>query len=162
MPQLVGKQIGSTGLLERYFAKYPQDADQVVLSIKGGLKDMHPDGSPENIRKSMENCLKLLRGRKSIDIFEMARVDKNTPLEVTLKTLEDEYVKTGKLGGIALSEVSAATIRRAAKITKIVAAEVELSLWSTDIFSNGVAEACAEHNIPIVAYVYFFLSCSRD
>jgi len=115
------------------------------------LKNMHPDGSPENVKRSVENCLKLLDGKKSIDIFEPARVDKNVPIETTLKALE-EYVKAGKIGGISLSEVSAATIQRAVKVTKIVAVEVELSLWSLDILNNGVAKAAAEHNIPIVAY----------
>jgi pyridoxine 4-dehydrogenase len=81
-------------------------------------------------------------------------VDRSTPIEITLKVLDEEYVKTGKIGGIALSEISAATVERATKVAKIVAAEVEVSLWATDIFSNGVAEACARHNIPVVAYVY--------
>ena len=99
----------------------------------------------------MDNCLALLNGKKKIDIFEYARVDKNVPLEVTLKTLEEEYVKTGKIGAIGLSEVSAATIEKAVSITKIAAVEVELSLWSTDIFQNGVAETCAKHGLPIVA-----------
>lgn len=145
------KEYNSLHLMERYFAKYPEDAAKVVLSIKGGLKDMHPDGSPENIKASVENCLKVLKGRKSIDIFEMARVDKKVPLEITLKALE-EYVKEGKIGGIGLSEAGAATIRKAAGITRIVALETELSLFTTDIFSNGIAAACAEHNIPIIAY----------
>lgn len=137
--------------MERYFTKYPEDASKVVLSIKGGLNNMTPDGSPENVRKSVDNCLSLLKGKKSIDIFEMARVDKKVPLETTLKALE-EYVKAGKIGGIALSEVSAATIKKAVSITKIVAVEVELSLFTTHIFGNGVAAICAEHNVPIVAY----------
>jgi len=107
--------------------------------------------SQENVKRSIENSLKILDGKKSIDIFEPARIDKNVPLEVTLKALE-EYVKAGKIGGIALSEVGASTIQKAVKITKIVAIEVELSLWSLDILSNGVAKAAAEHNIPIVAY----------
>jgi pyridoxine 4-dehydrogenase len=141
----------SLTLMEIYFAKYPEDASKVVLSIKGGLNNMVPDGSPEGIRRSVDNCLKLLKGKKTIDIFEMARVDKKVPLETTLKTLE-EYVKAGKIGGIALSEVNAATIRKAVSITKIVAVEVELSLFTTHILSNGVAAICAEHNIPIVAY----------
>jgi pyridoxine 4-dehydrogenase len=85
-------------------------------------------------------------------------VDKKTPIETTLKVLEEEYVKTGKIGGIALSEVSAATIERAVKVTKIVAVEVELSLWALDVFSNGAAQSCARHNIPIVAYVHLLLS----
>lgn len=63
-------------------------------------------------------------------------------------------MKAGKIGGIGLSEVSAATIEKAAKVTKLAAVEVELSLWSTDILSNGVARAAAAYNIPIVAYVY--------
>jgi pyridoxine 4-dehydrogenase len=107
--------------------------------------------SQENVKRSVENSLKILDGKKSIDIFEPARIDKNVPLEVTLKALE-EYVKAGRIGGIALSEVGAITIQKAVKITKIVAIEVELSLWSLDILSNGVAKAAAEHNIPIVAY----------
>lgn len=117
---------------------------------------MQPDGTPEGIKISVENCLRLLDGKKSIDVFECARVDRNTPIETTMKALE-EYVKAGKIGGIALSEVSASSVRRAAKVTKIVAVEVELSLWSTDVLSNGVAAACAENNIPIVAYVLFYL-----
>ena len=53
-----------------------------------------------------------------------------------------------------MSEVSAATVERAAKATKIVAVEVEVSLWSTDIFQNGIADACAKLGIPVVAYVF--------
>lgn len=53
-----------------------------------------------------------------------------------------------------MSEVSAPTVERAAKATEIVAVEVEVSLWSTDIFQNGVADACAKLGIPVVAYVY--------
>lgn len=139
--------------MERYFTKYPEDAEKVVLSIKGGLKPgLVPDGSPEGVRRSIDNCLKLLKGKKSIDIFECARVDPKTPVEITMKTMEEEYVKTGKIGGIALSEVSAATIEKAAKVTKIAAVEVELSLWSTDPLTNGIVASCAKHNILLVAY----------
>lgn len=128
------------------------------MSIKGGLgPNLHPDGSPDAIKKSVDDSLAILEGTKSIDIFEAARVDKKVPVEVTLGAL-DEYVKAGKIGGVALSEVSAATVQRAVKVTKIVAVEVEVSLWSLDIFSNGVAKACAEHGIPVVAYVH---SCDR-
>lgn len=34
----------------------------------------------------------------------------------------------------------------------IAAVEVEVSLWSTDIFENDIAKTCAELNIPVVAY----------
>lgn len=67
-----------------------------------------------------------------------------------MKALE-ELVQEGKIGGIALSEVGEATLRKAAKVTKIVGVEVELSLFSLDPLNNGVAKACAELGIPIIA-----------
>ncbi len=138
-------------LLNKYYSKYPEDASKVVLNIKGGLgADFSPDGSPEGVRRSVENCLKQLGSTGKIDMFECARKDPKTPIEVTMKAL-DELVKEGKIGGIALSEVNANTIREAAKMTKIAAVEVELSLFSTAILTNGVAKACAELKIPILA-----------
>lgn len=143
----------SLTLLEHYFAKYPEDADKVVLSIKGAVGETghKPDSSPEGLKRSVDRCMKLLNGRKKIDIFEAARVDTSVSIESALTYLNEHYVKTGKIGGIGLSEVSAATIQRATKVAKIAAVEVEVSLFSTDIFNNGVAAACAEHNIPVVA-----------
>lgn len=79
-------------LLERYFAKYPEDAEKVVLSIKGGM-DPHglgPDGSPEGTRRSIDNCIAQLKGRKKIDIFEFARRDPKVPLSVTFGVIEKE------------------------------------------------------------------------
>lgn len=123
-------EYNSLVLLERYFEKYPEDADKVVISIKGGM-NAHgtvADGSAENTRRALDDCLKQLNGRKKLDIFEFARRDQNVPMEVTFGVLDKEYVQTGKLGGISLSEVRAETIHEAVKHTKIVAVEVELSL----------------------------------
>jgi pyridoxine 4-dehydrogenase len=144
----------SLQLLNKYFTKYPEDAEKVVLSIKGciDVEKLKPDSSPEGIKRSVERCLELLDGKKFIDIFEPARVDPEVPFETALRELE-KYVKAGKIGGISLSEVSAATIQKAVKVTKIVCCKVELSLWSTDVFTNGVAAVCAEHDIPLIAYV---------
>jgi pyridoxine 4-dehydrogenase len=148
----------SLQLLNAYFTKYPEDADRVVLSIKGGLTpggipnpNARPDGSPENVKRSIDECLRVLDGKKFLDLFECARVDPNTPVETTIAAI-NEYVIAGKIGGISLSEVSANTIRRAAKIAKISAVEVEMSLWATDILENGITEACAELDIPVIAY----------
>ncbi|KAM0287714.1 hypothetical protein ACHAQH_000245 [Verticillium albo-atrum] len=146
-------EANSLTLLNRYFEKYPEDADKVVLSIKGGFSMAKgPDSSAEGIRRSLDNCIAQLGPRKRIDIFECARRDPKTPLEVTFGVIDEEYVQTGKIGGISLSEVSAASIQEAVKITKIVGVEVELSLFSADVLTNGVAAACAEHNIPLIAY----------
>ena len=140
-------------MLHEYFTKYPSDADKVVLSIKGGLAvgEMRPDGSEKNVRRSIDECLRVLDGKKKLDLFECARVDPKTPIEVSIKAMVP-YIQEGKLGGISLSECSADTIRRAAKVHKVSAVEVEFSLWATEILDNGVAKACAELDIPIVAY----------
>lgn len=140
-------------LLAAYFKKYPEDAEKVVLSVKGAFEfqTFQPQGTPEGLKRSLDKILKDLDGTKKIDIFECARVDPNTPLEVTLMYLEDEYVKKGIIGGVALSEVSEKSIRRAAKITNIVCVEVELSLWATNVLENGVAAACSELNLPLIA-----------
>jgi len=143
----------SLHLLKQYFSEHPSDAEKVVISIKGAVDpSIHvPDGTEEGVRRSMDNCLAGLDGKKFLDIFECARVDPNTPIETTIGALA-KYVKEGKLGGISLSEVKAETIRRAAKVHAIAAVEVELSLWCTDILENGIAATCAELDIPVVAY----------
>lgn len=143
----------SNHLLRAYLEKYPEKADKIVLSIKGGVNpDTHAlDGSEAGVRRTVEDSNKALGGVKQIDIFQYARVDKQTPIEETigyLKKLQDE----GAIGSIGLSEVRASTIERAHKITPIAAVEVELSLWTPDILRNGVAETCARLGIPIVAY----------
>ncbi|KAI4246485.1 MAG: hypothetical protein L6R42_009866, partial [Xanthoria sp. 1 TBL-2021] len=79
------------------------------------------------------------------------RVDPKVPLEETINAIA-EYVKEGKVGGIGLSEVDAETIRKAHAIHPIAAVEVELSLHTPDILTNGVAATCGELGIPIVAY----------
>lgn len=172
-------EYNSLHLLNKYFAKYPENADKVVLSVKGGLKkgELIPDGSEENIRRSVDECLRLLDGKKKLDIFECARQDSAFPVEDTIKVLA-EYVKEGKIGGIGLSEVDAETIRRAYvslflilwsssgilidklnsncfsrhKVHPVAAVEVEMSLWSTDILQNDIAKTCAELDIPVIAY----------
>ncbi|KAI9722292.1 MAG: hypothetical protein M1812_001764 [Candelaria pacifica] len=142
----------SLHLLNQYFTKYPEDAEKVVINIKGGIgANMMPDGTEEGVQKSVDNCLNILDGKKHLDIFECARVDPKTPIETTIAALA-KYVKAGKISGISLSEVRAETIRRAHKVHPICSVEVEFSLWSTDILTNGIAETCAELGIPIIAY----------
>ncbi|KAI1174583.1 putative aldo/keto reductase [Nemania sp. FL0916] len=153
--EIYGKpDYNSLVLLERYFEKYPEDADKVVLSIKGGNNPEtgHSDGSPENTRRTIDDCMTQLKGRKRIDLFEFARRDPNVPLEVTFGVIEKEYIQAGKIGGISLSEVRAETIHEAVKYTKVMAVEVELSMFSTHVLDNGVAAACTQYGIPLIAY----------
>jgi pyridoxine 4-dehydrogenase len=124
----------SLQLLNHYFTKYPADKDKVAISIKGAFTlfpQMAVDNSPEGIRKSIDNCLKVLDGKADIDIWEPARTDPKVDIETTVKTIA-EYVKAGKIGGIGLSECNANTIRRAHAVHPITSVEVELSIFTTD------------------------------
>ncbi|KAI4266217.1 MAG: hypothetical protein L6R38_008878 [Xanthoria sp. 2 TBL-2021] len=146
----------SLHLLARYFTAHPSAASRVILSIKGAGVPNVPltiEGSRANIHRSIDDCLSILSAtsKKTIDIFEAGRVDPKVPLEETINAIA-EYVKEGKVGGIGLSEVDAETIRKARAIHPIAAVEVELSLHTPDILTNGVAATCGELGIPIVAY----------
>ncbi|KAI9890190.1 MAG: Pyridoxine 4-dehydrogenase [Vezdaea aestivalis] len=146
-------EYNSLHILKAYFTKYPEDAEKVVLNIKGGMQTatLAPSGSVEGVQRSIDTCLKVLDGSKKIDIFECARVDPNVPIETTMKALAAN-VQAGKIGSIGLSEVNANTIKRAAKVHPISTVEIEMSLWSTESLTNGVLATCGELGIPVTAY----------
>ena len=74
----------SLTLLNKYYAKYPEDADKVVLNSKGALKSgLIPDGSPKIIvRQSVERCVEMLGGKGKIDMLECGRRDPNTEVDI--------------------------------------------------------------------------------
>ncbi|PTB72330.1 Aldo/keto reductase [Trichoderma longibrachiatum ATCC 18648] len=147
-------EYNSMTIIKAYFEKYPEDADKVVLLMKGGLnlELFKPDGSPEGIRRSLDNILAQLGGSKKIDGFCCARRDPAYPLSTTFGVIQKEYIDTGKVGAIYLSECGIHTIQEATKWADIAAAEVELSMFTPDVLKNGIAAALKERNIPIIAY----------
>ncbi|KAL7931344.1 NADP-dependent oxidoreductase domain-containing protein [Trichoderma chlorosporum] len=147
-------EYNSMTIIKAYFTKYPEDAEKVVLVMKGGvnMKLLKPDGSPEGIRRSLDNILEQLGGTKKVDAFNCARRDPDYPLSITFGVIQKEYIDTGKIGAIALSECGVDTINEAAAVTKIVAAEIELSMFSPDVLNNGIIAACKKHDIPVIAY----------
>ncbi|KAK3941547.1 pyridoxal reductase [Diplogelasinospora grovesii] len=144
----------SLTVLERYYERYPEDVGKILLNVKGCIypaENFRPDSSPEGVKTSIESCVRMIGGKGRIDQFEAARKDPKVDIEVTMKAMQG-HINAGDIGGIALSEVSAKNIRRAAKVAKITAVEIELSLWETEPLTNGVVQACAELDIPILAY----------
>lgn len=149
-------------LLRRYFEKYPEDVDKVTLFIRAcfDAATFKPTCNRAGVRASWEESNQILGGVKTIDVFGPARMDQNVPVEETigaLKELQDE----GKIGSVGLSEVRAETIRRSAAVCHIKYAEIEFSLWSTEMLNNGVAEAAKENNVTILTYAplgYGFLT----
>ena len=77
------------------------------------------DGSRENLRRSVDNIIKTLRGTKKLDLFEPARRDSNYEVEHYAEVL-NEMVKEGKFDYIGLSEVKAETVRRAHKVRNLL------------------------------------------
>jgi pyridoxine 4-dehydrogenase len=111
---------GNLELIARFFDKYPEYADRTFLSVKGGMVpgQLVADGSRENLRRSVDTILEVLRGTKRLDLFEPARRDPNYEIERYAEVL-NEMVQEGKFDYIGLSEVSAETIRRAAKVRSV-------------------------------------------
>jgi aryl-alcohol dehydrogenase-like predicted oxidoreductase len=110
--------------------------DEVTLATKFGTirhttdNERGSDGSPENVRLSIEGSLKRL-GTDSVDLYYLHRVDPGTPIEDTVGALA-ELVTEGKIRHIGLSEASPETIRRAHAVHPITALQTEYSLWSRE------------------------------
>ena len=69
--------------LNSYFTKYPNQADQVVVVMKGSMNPdtIVPEGTEAGVRRSVEHCLKVLDGKKAIDVFECSSFDPEVSIE---------------------------------------------------------------------------------
>ncbi|KLO19313.1 Aldo/keto reductase [Schizopora paradoxa] len=106
-------------------------------------------GDATYIRECIDASIKRLG--TTPDLYYQHRVDPKVSLEETFGTLE-QLRKEGKFKYIGMSEPSAETLRKATKIAKIDALQIEYSPWTPDIETNGLLDACRELNIPIIAY----------
>jgi aryl-alcohol dehydrogenase-like predicted oxidoreductase len=107
------------------------------------------DGTPENVRNSVEGSLKRL-GTDRIDLYYQHRMDPNVPIEETVGEMA-KLVEEGKILHIGLSEASAETIRRAAAVHPIAAVQTEYSLWTRHI-EDEILPTMRELGIGLVAY----------
>jgi len=148
-----GFTVANLELVARFFEKYPEYTDRTFLSVKGGLVpgELNVDGSKENLRRSVDNIIKTLRGTKKLDLFESARRDPKYEVEHYAEVL-NEMVKEGKFDYIGLSEVGAETVRRAHKVTPVTVVEIEVSLQAYEQQTKDVIATCKELGITVVAY----------
>ncbi len=110
--------------------------EKVILATKFGWKKgiVSPenlDGSPENVRQSVEGCLKRL-GTHYIDLLYLHRLDPKTPIEETVGAMS-RLIQQGKVKYIGLSEVGPQTLRRAHQVHPLTALQSEYSLWETAV-----------------------------
>ncbi len=130
---------------------------RIVLASKGGMAGVaFPDGtkrvidgSPQAIRRNCEDSLKRLQ-TEVIDLYYLHRWDKKVPIEDSVGEMA-RLVAEGKVRALGLSEVSAATLRRAHAVHPIAAVQSEYSLWTRNP-EIAVLDACRELGAAFVAF----------
>ncbi len=108
------------------------------------------DGSAANARRALEQSLRNLQ-TDCIDLWYLHRRDFTRSIEETVGAMA-EFVKQGKVKAIGLSEVTADTLRAAAKVHPIAALQSEFSIFTRFIEEDGVLAACKELGTTLVAY----------
>ncbi|KAJ7659161.1 Aldo/keto reductase, partial [Mycena polygramma] len=128
--------------------------DDIFLASKFGftLPSFAIDGSPAYVKTAVESSFKKL-GVDHIDLYYLHRADTKTPIEHTVGAMA-EFVKAGKIKHLGLSEVSAATLRRAHAVHPIAAVQVKYSPFTLDIEDPkiGLLATARELGVQIVAY----------
>ena len=107
------------------------------------------DGRPEAIRRNCEDSLRRLQ-TDVIDLYYLHRWDKKVPIEDSVGAMSD-LVRAGKVRSLGLSEVSAATLRKAHAVHPISAVQTEYSLWTRNP-EIAVLDACRELGAAFVAF----------
>ena len=130
-----------------------------TLASKCGMQGVDTDGSgklvrvidgrPATLKATCEAALRRLK-TDVIDLYYLHRWDKQVPIEDSVGALSD-LVREGKIQTIGLSEVSAATLRRAHAVHPITALQTEYSLWTRNP-EIAVLDACRELGVAFVAF----------
>jgi aryl-alcohol dehydrogenase-like predicted oxidoreductase len=130
---------------------------QIVLSSKCGMEIIRVDGRlvrvidgrPATLMRQCEDSLRRLN-TEVIDLYYLHRWDKTVPIEDSVGAMA-RMVEKGHVRALGLSEVSAATLRRAHAVHPITALQTEYSLWSRNA-EIAVLDACQELHIAFVAF----------
>lgn len=129
--------------------------EQVILSDKFGAlrtpdeKWSGTDGRPAAVKNFLAYSLRRL-GTDYIDIYRLARLDPDVPIEETVGAIAD-MVQAGYVRSIGLSEVGSATIRRAQAVHPLSDVQIEYSLLSRGI-EVSILPTCRELGIGVTAY----------
>ncbi|MEU7116966.1 aldo/keto reductase [Streptomyces zaomyceticus] len=129
--------------------------EQALTSVKfGALRTVEGgftgyDGRPAAVKNFAAYSLQRL-GTDHIDIYRIARVDPDVPIEETVGAIA-ELVEAGHVRHIGLSEVGADTLRRAAAVAPIADLQIEYSLISRSI-EEKILPAARELGIGVTAY----------
>lgn len=129
--------------------------EQALVSVKFGAMRapggafIGVDGRPQAVKNFLSYSLQRL-GTDHVDVYRLSRLDHSVPIEDTIGAIA-ELVKAGHVRYIGLSEVGAATIRRAHAVHPICDLQIEYSLISRGI-EREILPAVRELGIAITAY----------
>lgn len=128
-------------------------ADQVVIATKGGIDKPAPgniqvDGSPATLKKQIDEALVNLQVDR-IDLFQLHRVDTNTPIEVSVAALKEAQT-AGKIRFIGLSNVDLSQLERALAIAPI--ASIQNRFNQAERSQDLLVDYTAEHGIAFIPY----------
>ena len=131
---------------------------EITLCSKGGMAGVTGDdgvtrrvidGRPETVIRNCEDSLRRLQ-TDVIDLYYLHRWDKTVPIEDSVGAMS-RLVEQGKVRTIGLSEVSAATLRKAHAVHPITALQNEYSLWTRNP-EIAALDTCAELGVAFVAF----------
>jgi pyridoxine 4-dehydrogenase len=129
--------------------------DAIRISVKFGMQRgpdgewFGPDGRPSAVKTALAYSLKRL-GTDHVDIYRLARLDPDVPIEDTIGAIAD-MVRAGYVRHIGLSELGPASIRRAASVHAISDLQIEYSLFARGIERN-ILPTLRELGIGLTAY----------
>ena len=129
--------------------------DSVFIQVKfGGQRDprgafIGHDASPNMVKTSLAYSLRRL-GTDYVDLYQPARLDPRVPIEDTVGAIV-EMIEAGFVRYLGLSEMGAATIRRAHAVHPVTALQIEYSLMSRGIEAE-ILPTVRELGIGVTAY----------
>jgi len=123
----------------------------VILATKFGFlpNESGLNGRPEYVKKACDASL-LRLGTDYIDLYYLHRIDPEVPLTETVGAMAD-LISEGKVRYLGLSEVSAASLKKAASEHPITALQSEYSIWVRDI-ETDIKTACRELGVAMIPY----------
>jgi len=133
-------------------------ASDLVIGTKGGMVRSGP-ATPDNHRTTIDNSEAHLRlaierslrdlGVERIDLYQLHRVDPNTPIEDTMGVL-GRLQAEGKIRYIGLSAVSVGPIEQARSSVQIATVQNEYNLGTRT--HEDVVDYCTTHGIAFIPF----------
>jgi len=141
----------------------PQTADRIlgeaigdtaaVIATKGGVDKPAPgnitvDGSRDTLLYQIDRALTNLR-RDRIDLFQLHRVDPQTPIEVSVAALAEAQAD-GRIRHIGLSNVTSEQLARALDTAPIASVQNRFNMAETG--AEDLVDYTAERGIAFIPY----------